>query len=344
MIGLGLGLGALSRAMFPPFWGWLADRLHARPTIVWAATTLAGAALLLTTLPVSSGVLLGLLCAHGLLVAPVLPLAEAITLSVLGERRGDYGRIRLWGSIGFVITALGVGAVVRAVGISAVAWVAGAPLLLAGWTAVRLPPPAPVPHHGWTGPDRRLDWRCVIPLLVIAALGQAAHGPYYTLFTLDMAGRGVAPWLIGSLWAWAVIAEIALMAASPGILSRLRLVTAMRIALALAAVRWLVYATDPPLIVIIVGQALHAASFALFHISCVQLIDRFSPAGRKALGQSVLSAVAYGVGGGAGMFAAGRLVQQLGLPALYVGAAALCVVGFAVSWGMSAGSEGRPPD
>ena len=89
--------------------------------------------------------------------------------------------------------------------------------------------------------------------------------------------------------------------------------------------RWALYATNPSMPLLVVGQAMHAASFGLLHISTVQLVARITPPGRKAFGQSVLSACAYGGGIGAGLFLAGLLAPHLSDAGLYSAASALCV-------------------
>jgi PPP family 3-phenylpropionic acid transporter len=82
---------------------------------------------------------------------------------------------------------------------------------------------------------------------------------------------------------------------------------------------------------LVVGQTLHAASFALLHVTSVQWVDRLTPPARKVLGQSLLSAAVYGAGVGGGMFVAGELVGPLGHAGLYAVAAVAALVGLAVS-------------
>jgi len=330
-LGLALGLSSVCRAFVPPLWGWLVDRFNVRRATIVIGTALSGLALLATARPASPDVLFALLLVYGILVSPVMPLTESITLGALGKRGNAYGRIRLWGSIGFVVTALGLGLIVRRVGLAAAPWLAGGAFIAAAGAAVGFP--AAETSRRRPPSRRRLAAlaRRLAPVLVVAALGQAAHGPYYTFFTLDLTRRGVAPWLVGSLWAWAVIVEIGLLAASPGVLTRLGLVGALRWSLALGAARWLLYVGEPALGLLVIGQALHAASFALLHIASVQLIHQLSPADNKSLGQSVLSACAYGVGGGGGVFLAGQFFTLLGLPTLYLAAGAFCLAGLLLS-------------
>lgn len=339
LIGITLALPAFCRALFPPAWGWLADRYHARRGLVVAGMGVGGAALCLVSVAEPHWAIVSLFAVYGFVTVPVGPLSEALTFQALGGRKERYGRIRLWGSIGFIGTALGTGLVVERLGAASAGWLAGVPLIAGAIAATRIPAGAGpgVPAPPTRGGGTRLRPRLFVPLLAAAALSSAAHGPYYTFFTLDLEARGVSRGWIGMLWAWAVVVEIGLLAAAPRVLSRLGLVGALRWGLALGALRWGLYALTPPVVVLVAGQALHAATFALVHIASVQLIDRFSPARRKALGQSLLSAMVYGAGGGLGMFLAGYLRGPLELGQLYAAAAATCALGLGASLGLRRG-------
>jgi PPP family 3-phenylpropionic acid transporter len=108
----------------------------------------------------------------------------------------------------------------------------------------------------------------------------------------------------------------------------------MRWALGLGAARWALFALAPALPLVVAGQVLHAASFGLLHLATVSLTDRLTPPGRKALGQTLVSMWAYGLGGGAGLLLAGQLRGPLGDAGLYAAAAAACVLGLAVTAGL----------
>jgi PPP family 3-phenylpropionic acid transporter len=101
----------------------------------------------------------------------------------------------------------------------------------------------------------------------------------------------------------------------------------MRVALALTVVRWLGLAWAPSLGPLAALQLLHAASYALLHTASLQLVDILTPPGRKAFGQSLLSAMAYGVGVSGGLALAGVLAPLWPASWLYLGAAAAAFLG-----------------
>jgi PPP family 3-phenylpropionic acid transporter len=341
LIGLALLTIQVPRALLPPLWGLAADRLGRPRRILALSSITAGVAF--AAIGVGSGVpvVLALLLAHGFFVVPVFPLAETLTFAQLGGRGGSYGRVRLWGSIGFIVASLAMGRFVGAAGLEIVPWVTGGLLAAAGLIALTLRPgpelakPAPA-RAGGARAAASFPWRRFLPLLICATLGQASHGPYYTFFTIQLERAGVAALVIGALWAWAVIAEVGLMSGSAPVLSRLGLAGALRWSLGLAALRWALTALGPSVPLLFVVQTLHAGSFALLHIATVQLADHLSPDGRKAFGQSLVSAFAYGIGIGGGNFLAGLLAPSLGFQGLYVAATAVGLAGLLVGVGVSA--------
>jgi PPP family 3-phenylpropionic acid transporter len=350
MIGVGLALVSVSRVALPPLWGLLADRMRARRRILSSCAMFAGAAMVAQAAGWSPAARMFWLFVHGFFLVPLFPLLDALTLAVLGGGAERYGRVRLWGSIGFIVASLGAGALVHRAGIGVVPWLAGLPLLVG---AILVPLLGEAASDARAAPSRRrerdassppMPWRRLAPVIAAATLGQASHGPYYAFFTLQMDQRGLDPEWIGALWAWGVAAEVALMAVSPLLLRRISLAAAFRAALSLSAVRWLLYSTEPATVVIVAGQAMHAASFGLLHVATVQLVDRISPAARKTFGQSILSASAYGGGIGAGLFAAGLLAARLSAGGLYIVAALLSLAGLAIAARLIGSREGEPAE
>jgi len=329
-IGVALAVVSTCRVVFPPAWGVLADHTRHKRALLAGTAAIAGAALVALSWFVSPVLLILILLVHGFFLTPVVPLLEAATLGALGQARGLYGRVRLWGSIGFIVTSVTTGVVVSRLGVSSVALLAGLPLVAFGLVAWRVRLPAePVSSHEYV-PLRSLPWRALAPILIASVLGQASHGPYYAFFSLQLLERGVSSVTTGALWAIGVIAETALMAYSPRLFARVGHITAIRWAMILSALRWALFASTGSLVLIGLGQILHAASYALYHLAAVQWVDSLMPPSRRALGQSILSACAYGLGVGGGLALAGIFAKPLGASGLYAAAAVACVLGYVV--------------
>ncbi len=331
-IGSTLAIGACARIVLAPVYGRLADRTHDPRRLLVMVAGIAALAVASTALLDNRAAIVAALVIHAIAVVPVLPMAEAATLAHLGERSDAYGRVRLWGSIGFILTAAGGAPLFRDGGLQ---WV---PILVAGcWLAIAalaVALPLAKARELQQAEMREADatllpWRALIPVLFAAGLGAASNGPYYALFTLQMNARGVDQIATGLLWAWGVIAEIALMAAAPALLARMRLATALRWALLLSCARWLLYASQPALIWIVAGQALHAASFGLVHVASVQLVGSLTPGARRNSGQAWLSVATGGLGSVIGLLFAGQLAGWNLQTWPYVGAAVLASLGLA---------------
>ncbi|MFC1609992.1 MFS transporter [Myxococcota bacterium] len=337
LIGLALALVMVSRATLPPLWGLLADRTHAKRAIFVSTALLSGSALTALALPGPTSSILVWLFVYGFFLVPVMPLLETLTLEGLGRNRTRYGPIRLWGSLGFIATSFGLAWLFERnndaggyTDIDLVPFALGLPLMLAGLSALGMPV-----ANTATSPVRTrlrdLPWGILGPVMLAAMLGQASHGPYYAFFSLELKAQGVDARLIGALWGFGVAAEIVLMALSPRLLPRLGLTRAMRWALVLTIVRWLVLGSVDSLVVIALTQLLHAATYGLLHIATIQLFDQVTPSHSKAFSQAVLSAGAYGVGIGAGLALAGQFVGEIGFSGLCLGAAACGLLGFVAS-------------
>lgn len=330
-IGVGLGMVSLARAVLPPAWGLVADRMRRQHLLLAFVMGAAGLCLLPLALPLAPSAVLVVLGVYGFFLAPALPLTEVLTLRALGASRERYGQVRLWGSVGFIVTTVAMGRIIGHFGVETVPVALAWPMFAAGALALTLPPP--LPTEDFTAPVARapLPWRALWPILAVALFGQASHSPYYAFFTLGLTEAGAGTDAIGGLWALAVVAEIGVMIYAPRLFAKVGLVAALRVALALAALRWLILATTHSLWLVTLSQPLHAASYAVVHMTTLQLVDELAPERSRALAQTVFAAVAYGIGVGGGQVLAGLCAPSVGYSGLYVGAALLSLLGLAAS-------------
>lgn len=248
--------------------------------------------------------------------APLTSLADAATLDHVRHHGGSYGRIRLWGSLGFLVAAVGFGALVERAGVAslptATAWALG--LAAAASLALPSPPPVERPHvvDAWL---HLLGDGTTWIFLVAAALGQMATAAYDSCFSLHLAHLGFGGRFIGVAWATGVAAEIVLMAASGGIVRRVGAAPLFAFALATAAARWWLLSRVSSATAILMLQPLHGITFGLFWVAGVTLTrDRGHAAPTAAQG---LFSAALGVGSLAGMNVAGALLQAGGGRLLY---------------------------
>ncbi len=259
--------------------------------------------------------------------AAILPLGEALCLHSAARHRLDYGRIRLWGSLCFMLVSVAGGYGLERWG-AAIIW----PLVLLG-TAATLQACWTLPEIALKGgsPARHalgqlLRRPGLISLTIGANLIQASHALFYGFGTLHWRAAGHSEGTIGWLWAEGVLAEVLLFALGSTLLRRYHPCSLIALAGLLAAVRWLGDSLTTALPVLVVTQALHAASFATTHLAAMHALRSYLPATLQASAQGFYSAL-----GLAPMFAiltplSGWLYTQLGGQAFLV-MAALALLG-----------------
>lgn len=333
-IGVLMSLLQVMRMFAPNVWGHLADRSGRRVPIVQAATLVCLIAYLGVFVDQSFWWMFAVMSLISFFWSAPLPLVEATTLTHLGERTERYGRIRLWGSIGFILVVLGLGSALDHYAVGLVPWVVLG-LLIGIWLTSRLIPEAVVTHAGQahTPLTEVLRRPQVWALLAAAILMAAAHGPYYTFFTIHLVEAGYSKTFAGWMWALGVICEIGVFLILPRVLRHVRVETVFLLTLLTAALRFLAIGWwVDQLAVLIVAQALHALSFGAYHAAAMALVHRHFRGRIQARGQALYNSLAFGVGGTAGSLYAGAAWDSLGAAwsfSLGAGLAALAAVVFA---------------
>ena len=333
-IGTLIALVMITKIVAPTLWGWAADRGGRRMALVRLAAftaTLVFAAVMLSS---RYWWIATLMVLYSFFWNSTLPQFEAVTLNHLGERVERYTRIRLWGSVGFVVAVLGLGAAVARHGAAIVPLVVVGLLAAAACASLLVSdPPAPAPRPGHGPFTAVLLSPRVVALLAACLLMQAGHGPYYTFYSIYLEDHGYAAGVIGVLWALGVLAEVAVFLVMHRLVARFGLRALFLLALALTALRWVMVAflVDSPAAMVL-AQLLHAASFGLYHGAAIQLVHREFTASHQGRGQALYSSVSFGAGGAAGALLAGYAWAGLGPTAAWLGAAALTGLAFVVAW------------
>lgn len=261
------------------------------------------------------------------MLSPSVPLVESVTLRSAERLNLDYGRIRLWGSIAFIVASIGGGAWLTD---RSPDWILG--IVLTGVAAllaitVLLPNPERDATSGSARPSVRqlLVNRRFMLFLIAAGCLQASHGVYYAFGTLHWQDVGLSRATIGQLWAVGVVAEIGLFAIAGRFGKHLHPTALLILAAAGGIIRWplLAWSDDP--MVLFPSQLLHALTFGAAHLGAMGFLARAVPSGLSATGQSIY----YASGGlfmGASMPLAGVLYGALGSSA-YLAAAAASLAG-----------------
>ncbi len=353
-IGLLLALTSWVKVGASPLFGHIADH-SGRDRLILVG--LAGASLLgfaAFLLAESFWLFVAIQLATAIAFHPLIPLGESRTMTSVVARGLDYGRIRLWGSITFILGTLAAGWLIDTWSRQALAYaiIAALAFTLVAAAGLRDRPPRsetlpPSQQANTTvfqyfqGPKARI----FLLFLTTASLLQASHAAYYGFSALHWQKAGHASETIAWLWAEGVIFEVLLFAFSATLVTRLGPVGLLLLAALGAALRWCLLAWTVDLAFLIGAQTLHALSFAAAHLGAMHFIARQAPPALTATLQSLYAAVSGGIAMGLAMILAGRLYPAD--PALayaaMAGLAALAAMFSAVLvWMTRIGAKPRP--
>ncbi len=323
-----------TKIVSPNLWAWIADHTGRRMQIVRLGSLLATISFAGVFFANDYWWLMVVMFLFGFFWNACLPQFEAHTLSYLGDKPHRYSAIRLWGSIGFIITVIAIGPLIDRYGQSWMPWVMLA-VMLCIWISSILVPERQAPQHHSNHDSLRnvLLKPAVFSLLLVCFLNQASHGPYYTFYTIYLEQAGYDAVLIGWLWALGVMAEVIIFMLMVRLVPRFGLRNLLLAAIFLTAIRWwMIGAYVDSLSILIIAQLLHAASFGVYHSVAIQLIHRHFVGRHQGRGQALYASVSFGLGGVAGALYAGYIWQGLGATASFNIAALLSVLAFVVTW------------
>lgn len=344
-IGAVASVSQVVRIATPPLWGLVADRIgQGRRLLIAGPLTMLAVLLALSQVPRLEAAdrfvpVLLLVCLLQVAGTGVTPLTEALALRVAGDDSGRYGRLRVWGSIGFLLAVLGAGRLMDRHGLDAL------PMVLALILALLVAGCATMPERVATSGTRRAPLAATLlargPLALILSgfLMLASHGAFYGYFSLYLDGLGYAGSTIGALWALGVLAEIVLFLVQRSLFARFASATLLSASIATACLRFLLTAaagigalagSPLGLVLLVIAQALHAITFGLHHSASLRLLQRMFAPGQIASATAIVSATSYGAGGAFGMMVAGLVWQAQGAAAAFAAAAVFALAGVAV--------------
>ncbi|MBZ8139816.1 MFS transporter [Rubrivivax gelatinosus] len=324
LIGAVASLQSWTRIVAPYGWGWLADHGGRRVRLI----RIAAAAALLAALGflVVRGEWAVAACTALLFLAngAIVPLSEAALAARLTGAGGfdsrRYGRVRVWGSLGFVVSVVAAGALLQRLGIGLFPLLLGALYAALLVVVLRLPEGAPEAAAQAAPPAMLPVLRrpAVAWFFVSVALTVLAHTALYVFFSLLLDERGYAKSAVGALWAVSVVVEIVFFWFQGHALGRFDphrwlcwagLAAALRFAMTAGA--------EGHTALLIAAQLLHALSFAAHHAASIVLVSRHFPGALRTRGQALYSVLGYGVPGVLGGLAGGWIAEHHGLTTVF---------------------------
>lgn len=244
--------------------------------------------------------------------APIISFLEAFTMDVLGEEKKSYGRLRVWGSMAFIITVLVLGKVIDEYSIEIIIVLIFCGSLIQASISTKIPSIRIKKEAAFTLKAKVLLTPQVVVFLFCAFLMLASHGAYYGFFSIHLEELGYGNTFIGITWALATISEILVMIKSDWIFKRFSMENVLVFSFMVAALRWfaLFFAKSSPAILLL--QLLHAVTYGTFHVASILYIDSLTPPEAKTLGQAANNAITYGLGLMVGFFVSGYFFESIG--------------------------------
>jgi PPP family 3-phenylpropionic acid transporter len=338
-IGLLVSLLSWTRLFAPFLWGAVADRSGQRVGLIRMAALACWVSALGLLLPLSAA---GLMLAVFLMYffnAAVTPLNEALIAAELQATGGvdpkRYGRVRLWGSAGFLVTVSACGWWFDWLGMQAFPYTVVGGLALLVLAAWRLPRRAP--SHAAHDPApplaptlRRPEVRWFFAAMFFTVLAHAALYAFYSLYLTEL---GYSKGEVGALWAISVVVEIAWFALQGRWLHQRHLHHWLILAGLVTALRFAgTAALGASLAAMLALQCLHAITFAAQHTACVGLLARYFPGRLQGRGQALYVVLGYCISGVLGSLAGAWLAQGQGYSACFWAAAVCGLIGAVCQW------------
>lgn len=334
MIGV-LGAVVVVTRIFSSFlWGWIVDYSGRRGRVIRLGSLFSLLSFSLALFYQDFGALLAILFVFSIFWSAALPQMEAVTLSHLGRASHRYTVIRIWGSIGFIVSVLSLGLFFDQNPIYLLTPILILLLLLAWLQSLFIPDFNS--HRAGAGGLRFSSILLkppVVALLAVCFLMQASHGAYYTFFSIYLEQYHYSAGFIGAAWALGVFAEALVYLFIHRVIGRFGLRRLMLLALLAATLRWLLTAGLAEYVAVLVfAQCLHAASFGIYHAVAIQYVHQLFKGRHQGRGQALYSGVSFGAGLAIGGLVSGYLWEMLGAAPTFAFAALLSATGLAIAW------------
>ena len=260
----------------------------------------------------------------------MMSLTEAAMAHLVAGDWGRYGRVRVWGSIGFMLTVFAAGAWFERFGMGSFPGWAAVTLVLVLACTLMLPnvrEPVHHEHHARepVGPVMRQP--AVRWFFASLFFHVMSHFAVYAFLSLYLDALGYSKGMIGALWAVSVLVEIGWFYTQGRFIGRLPMerwllltgwATVLRMAMTGGLGQWLW--------ALFVAQALHALTFATHHTACIATVSRHFPGRLRARGQALFTVIGYGFGGVLGVLAGGAVVSRWGYQVMFGAATVLALL------------------
>ncbi|WP_111885489.1 MFS transporter [Acinetobacter sp. CFCC 11171] len=321
-IGILSSIAIVTRFFAPFIWGWIADKSGKRMLLVRIATWMEACIwFLIFIIPNSFQSVALLMLVFSFFQNAILAQFEGVTLFWLAERRAElYGKVRKWGSVGFIVGVFGIGALLEIIPVSMLPIMLLCIAFLAFIWSFTIKEPATAPSS-----QKKLEplWPIlkrpvVASFFIIEFFLLFSHAPFYSFYSNYLMQADFSTSQIGFLWSVGVIAEIIMFAYANVFFNRYSWRNLVLICLGLTGMRWLIVGLYPTVFITqFAAQTIHAFSFGLFHLIAMRIIFQNFTASQQGRGQALYSTM-WGLGVASGSILAGRYWDMLSGPVIFM--------------------------
>ncbi len=314
-IGLLSSIAILTRIFAPFIWGFIADKTGKRMLLVRIATWMEATIwFLIFIIPNNMQSIALLMLIFSFFQNAILAQFEGVTLFWLGNKHtAEYGKIRKWGSIGFIVGVFSIGAILDVIDVKYL------PIMLLCiafsafiWSfSIKEPSSAPSAQKILEPLLPIIKRPVVLAFFTIEFIMLFAQAPFYSFYSNYLKLAGFNTTQIGFLWAVGVIAEIMMFNYANFFLSRFSWRSLVALCLVMTSIRFILAGLfSESFLLQFISQSFHAFSFGLFHIIAMRVILQNFAAQQQGRGQALYSTM-WGLGVASGSILAGHYWEQL---------------------------------
>lgn len=336
-IGVLSSIAIVTRFFAPLVWGWIADKSGRRMLLVRVATWMESCIwLTIFIVPNTFQSVALLMLIFSFFQNAILAQFEGVTLFWLGDQKAKlYGKIRKWGSVGFIVGVFTIGAILEIVHISMLPILL---LIIASlafiWSfTIREPDSAPTSQKYLEPLLPVLKRPTVAAFFAIEFILLFSHAPFYSFYSNFLKSLNFSTTEIGFLWAMGVFAEIFMFSIASKIFQRFSWRSLVIVCLLVTSIRWMLVAVFSHYFIgQLFAQCLHAFSFGLFHLIAMRVIFQKFSAGQQGRGQALYSTM-WGLGVAFGSVLAGHFWKILSGELIFMCASVVVLLGLCfVKW------------
>ncbi|MBL0700892.1 MAG: MFS transporter [Desulfosarcina sp.] len=332
-IGILSAVRSLTMILFPIIWGIVADRFNARRPIYILCNFLSAGIWAFYLYTDNFKVMLLITICYGVFFTPLISFLEAFTMDILAGEKKSYGKIRVWGTISFIIVTTILGVLIDYFPIKIIILLILAGSLIQALVSTKIPETAIQKSLSGSIFKRNINRRIIL-FLFCGFLMLMSHGAYYGFFSIHLERLGYGNTFIGITWALASISEMLVMINSDKIFKSFTLEKVLVLSFFAAALRWFIlYCAESPGLILF-SQIFHAITYGTFHMASILYIDLLTDDFNKTFGQAVNNAVSYGLGMMVGFFLSGYLYERAGSSFLFLMSSLMALSGGVMLWGL----------